>query len=190
MKTGDIKNIKPAKKYSNALISSAFDNNNAKKVYEDILFISETIKTNKLLLNLLYNPVVTLNDKTDIVKKIFSSHVEKISLDFILLLLENNRINILDEVINQYEKEYNLRENIIKPTVISAVELKENQKENIKNKLEKKLSKKVIPEYKVLKDIIGGLIIEIEDKTIDCSLKTKFENMKKQLTKGNNYGNN
>ena len=38
--------------------------------------------------------------------------------------------------------------------------------------------------------IIGGLVIEIDDKTIDCSLKTKFENMKKQLTKGNRYGSN
>ena len=51
-----------------------------------------------------------------------------------------------------------------------------------------KLSKKVIPEYKIDENIIGGLLIELDDKTIDCSLKTKFDNMKKQLTKGNRYG--
>ena len=52
------------------------------------------------------------------------------------------------------------------------------------------MTKTVVPEYQVNSDIIGGLIIEIDDKTVDCSLKTKFENMKKQLTKGNRYGSN
>ena len=50
--------------------------------------------------------------------------------------------------------------------------------------------KTVQPEYIKDEKIIGGLIIEIGDKTIDCSLRTKFETMKKQLTKGNSYGNN
>ena len=60
---------------------------------------------------------------------------------------------------------------------------------NLLSKLEIKLNKKVEPEYSVNADIIGGLIVEIGDKTIDCSLKTKFDNMQKQLTKGNKYGN-
>ena len=64
------------------------------------------------------------------------------------------------------------------------------QKNRIVEKLQNKMSKTIIPEYQVNPDIIGGLIIEIEDKTVDCSLKTKFENMQKQLTKGNRYGSN
>ena len=80
--------------------------------------------------------------------------------------------------------------NIVKPQIISAVELNEEQKNRIINKLQTKLSKIIQPEYEIKPDIIGGLIIEIDDRTIDCSLKTKFDNMKKQLTKGNSYGNN
>ena len=44
MKIGDIKNIKIAKKYSNALIEAAKENNVLNKVYEDLIFIVETIK--------------------------------------------------------------------------------------------------------------------------------------------------
>ncbi|MCD7740132.1 MAG: F0F1 ATP synthase subunit delta, partial [Candidatus Gastranaerophilales bacterium] len=79
--------------------------------------------------------------------------------------------------------------NIVKPVVISAIELEESQKNKIIEKLEYKLTKKVIPQYQVNPDIIGGLIFKIDDKTIDCSIKTKFDNMKQQLTKGNRYGN-
>ena len=190
MKTGDVKNIKIARKYSNALISSAIEVNSADKVFQDLIFISETMKTNGQLSAFLDNPVITNTDKTDVVKKLFSVHIDKISLDFILMLLEKGRLSILNEVVNQYSCAYNRYKNIIKPTVISAIELNDEQKTRITDKLSQKFSKTIMPEYKVEPDIIGGLIIEIDDKTIDCSLKSKFENMKKQLTKGNSYGNN
>ena len=85
---------------------------------------------------------------------------------------------------------YNKLKNIVKPSIISAIELSEEQKSRIVEKLKTKLNKEIEPEYTVNADIIGGLIVEIEDRTIDCSIKSKFENMKKQLTKGNRYGNN
>ncbi len=190
MKIGDIKNIKIARKYSNALIETAIEDNKTSKVYEDLVFISETIKSNEMLKNALLNPVVTMNDKKEIAERLFSVHVEKVTMDFVLLLIDNNRLDILNEVINQYSASYNKYNNIEKPVVISAVELNDEQKNRIIQKLEYKLSKKVEPEYTIKPDIIGGLVIEIGDKTIDCSLKTKFDTMKKQLTKGNRYGNN
>ncbi len=190
MKIGDIKNIKTARKYSNALFESVVEDKIQDKVYNDLLFIFETAGTNPDLLNALSNPVVSISDKKEIADKIFSVHVEKITLDFIYLLIDKNRLNILSEVINQYSYRFNEFNNIVKPVVISAIELEESQKEKIAAKLEYKLTQKAMPEYIVNPDIIGGLIFEIGDKTIDCSLKTKFDNMKKQLTEGNRYGNN
>ena len=190
MKIGDVKNITAAKKYSNAIIATALEANNAEKIYQDLVFVSETIYSNKDLELFLYNPVVTYNDKKDTITRLFSPHIDTITLDFILLLLEKNRLDILKEIINQYIRSLNEHKNIVTPVVISAVELNDNQKTMIINKLQTKLSKQIVPEYEVSQDIIGGLVIELDDRTIDCSLKTKFENMKKQLTKGNNYGNN
>lgn len=190
MKIGDIKNIKVARKYSNALRITANEANVASKVYNDLLFVLETIQTNENLANALMNPVVSLTDKKEIVEKLFSVHIEKITLDFILLLLENNRLDAFSEIVNQYSISYSEENNIVKPRVISAIELDESQKNRIVEKLQNKLSKVIEPEYITDEGIIGGLIIEIGDKTIDCSLKTKFDTMKKQLTKGNRYGNN
>ena len=79
--------------------------------------------------------------------------------------------------------------NIVKPIIISAIDLNEQQKQRLVSKLSLKLNKHIIPEYIINPQIIGGLIIELDDKTIDFSIQTKFENMKKQLTKGNRYGN-
>ena len=190
MKIGDVKNIKIAKKYANALILSAIEKNIEDKVYTDIVFVFETIKTNNELSSFLYNPVVTFNDKKEVITRLFSVHTDKISLDFILLLVEKGRLNVLEELISQYLELNNKHKNIIKPQIISAVELNQDQKEKVIHKLQMKLSKTIIPEYIIKPEIIGGLIVEIGDKTIDCSIQTKFENMKKRLTKGNSYGNN
>ena len=190
MKIGDIKNKKIARKYSNALLETALEQNLSSKVYEDLVFVCETINSNEQLQEIFYSPIISQADKTEIIEKLFSIHIEKITLDFLFLLIEANRTDALCEVLNQYSTSYNEYNNIVKPVVISAVELNEAQKNRIVEKLQNKMSKTIIPEYQVNPDIIGGLIIEIEDKTVDCSLKTKFENMQKQLTKGNRYGSN
>ena len=185
MNIGDVKNIKIARKYSNALLELAVENNNLDKVFNDFVFIMETLNSNSQLKDFLYSPIINVQDKKDVVNKIFSIHVDKTTIDFLFVLVDSNRVNILDEILNQFAKTYNKESGIVKPVVISAVELDDVQKSNVVEKLEVKLSKKILPEFKVDEDIIGGLIIEIEDKTIDCSLRTKFKNMKKQLTKGN-----
>ncbi len=190
MKTVDIKHIKAAKKYSEALFQTAFEAGKNEKVYDDIVFINETIETNEQLKNALLNPVVLNKDKKDIFQKLFGIHIDKITLDFIYLLIENGRLNCLNEIVNRYNQTNNKKNNIITPLIISAVELTEEQKQRINLKLEDKTGSRVLSEYLTEPDIIGGIIIKIDDKTIDCSIKTKFDNMKKQLTKGTNYGNN
>ena len=49
MKIGDIKNKKIARKYSNALLDAAIEQNLSSKVYEDLVFVCETINSNEQL---------------------------------------------------------------------------------------------------------------------------------------------
>ncbi len=189
MITADIKQLKIAKTYSKALLQSAQEQNLADKVLEDLLFIQELIHTNAQLSDVLKNPVIRLEDKKDIINRLLENRIDKITLDFLLLLLENNRINAFDESLNQYIYAYNKLNNVATPVITSAVELDEIQKSRITEKLNQKLSKTIAPKYIINPDIIGGLIIEIDDNTLDFSLKYKFDNMKKELTKGNRYGN-
>ncbi len=188
MKILDVKNIKTARKYANALLESAKEKNIADEVEDNLVLITQTINMNEELKNLLFSPIIKINDKKEVLGKVFYSHINKETLEFLYLLSDNNRLNIIFEVLECYIKALNSEKNIVKPIITSAVELDESQKNRIKEKLSNKLSKIIIPEYKTDNDIIGGIIIEIEDKTIDCSLRTKFENMRKQLTKGNKYG--
>ena len=185
MKTGDLKNIKIARKYADALYKSAQDENLCEKIYNETLFIYETLKSNNNLNEFLQSPLIKNDDKKDVINKLFTPHTDKLLVNFLNILIDEGRFNALNEIINKYSEIYYKEKNIIKPVIISAVELDDNQKQAVLNKLETKLKKHIEPEYIINNDIIGGLIIEIDDKTIDCSIKTKFDNMRKELAKGN-----
>lgn len=190
MKTVDIKHLKIAKKYAKALLLRAKEQGDFDRIYNDIVFISETIKENKQLSLVLLNPVITVDDKKEILKKLFSIHVTELTLDFMYLLIESSRLDCFNEIIDCYNQLKNEEQNIITPIIISAVELSNEQKLQVVSKIEQKTKKKVLPQYSIDPEIIGGIIIEIDDRIVDCSLLAKFKNMRKQLIKGNSYGNN
>jgi len=55
----------------------------------------------------------------------------------------------------------------------------DEDKEKLKQKLNEKLNKDVLLNYNLDSEILGGLVVKIEDKVIDLSLKAKFEELKK-----------
>ncbi len=185
MNVSDIKNLKTAIKYAKAMYLTASESNTVDKVDSELIFVLETIKANKDLKEFLNSPLITKEDKKDVIQKLFSPHIGKELMDFLFILNDAGRLSIINKIAEEYNEIYNKSRGIVKPKIISAVELKSEQKEKIENKLSQKINKKIEAEYLVNKEIIGGIIIEIEDKTIDFSLKTKFDNMQKELIKGN-----
>ncbi len=180
----DVKQIKPAKSYTNALYETAKEMNSSEKVLKELEYIVEIIDKNSELKTFFFNPVVTKDDKKEVLRKVFEGIISSNSMNFLLLLADNGRFDLIETILSEYTKKVDKELNIEKPCVISAIELSEEYKQKITQKLESKLNATVIPSYRVEPEIIGGLIIEARDKTIDFSLRTKFKNMTKELTKG------
>ncbi len=65
--------------------------------------------------------------------------------------------------------------------LISAKELKEDEVEKIKKELFSKFGSKINLDYKVDKDLISGLIIQVESIMIDNSMKNKLKQIKSQM---------
>ena len=80
MKIGDVKNIKIARKYANALFEAGIEVDVIDKVYNDILFIVETLKSNEQLADFMYSPLIKISDKKDVVSKLFSERIKAVRL--------------------------------------------------------------------------------------------------------------
>lgn len=170
-----------AKKYAEALFEVTENLNTTNSVIDDVNLISDTFCENSELRTFMSNPIIKLEDKKDVIKQIFEGKVSETAINLLYLLADNSRFDAISEIKNAYTELNNQKQNLMTVKAVTAVEMKDYLKEKLKRKLEEKLSKQVEIEYSIDPEIVGGMIVEIDGKTIDNSVVTKLKNIKKQL---------
>jgi F-type H+-transporting ATPase subunit delta len=175
----DIKNLKTAKRYALALAQSAIDN--IDEVNENLAVVNDVVFNNADFVNFFSHPVVSLKDKKEALNEALEGKVAEKTLSFLNILLDENRFNIFKTIYELFKSEIDLIKNKQRVYVTSAISLDETQKDKLRDKLVQKLNKEVVLIFEENQDILGGLLIKFEDKVIDLSLKTKFENLRKSI---------
>ena len=177
----DNKLIPIANRYSEALLHVARDKGSLDAVREDLNTVVESLNSVKEMKDFLMHPVIPMNEKKDMVQSVFSGRIGKDVLNFVLILVEKNKIAWIDTILYCYDSALDESRNILKVDVVSAVEIDTDLKDKLKDKLETKLKKSVRFDFNIKPDIIGGLILKIKDKTIDGSIASKLQWFKKFL---------
>lgn len=178
----DIKNIKTAKRYAIALSQSVVENNdNIDEITENLQLIDEVIFSNSDFMNFFSHPIVSLKDKKETLNETLTGKINEKTLNFLNTLLDEGRFSIFKTIHELFKKEVDLIKNKQRVYITSAIALDEKEKEKLKEKLISKLQKEVVLNYEENKEILGGLLIKFEDKVIDLSLKTKFDNLRKNI---------
>lgn len=167
---------KSAITYANSLIEA---DNNYDKILKDLQSVSEIVQESKDFAEIMSNPTIATQIKNEIVNEIFDNKISDKVINFIKILADKKRFSELDEITEAYSNKVDEINNVKRVEVISAVELSTTQKEKAIEKLQNRLKKNVIVNWTQNKDIIGGLIIKIDDNVIDNSLKNKLEKLSK-----------
>jgi F-type H+-transporting ATPase subunit delta len=94
--------------------------------------------------------------------------------NFVRVLAENDRLNVLAEICTQYEALKNEREGTVDAEIYSAFELDQAQVADLVSRLEKNSGRKVKALVSVDKSLIGGVRIVIGDKVIDGSVRAQL----------------
>src|SRR5208282_3036461 len=93
--------------------------------------------------------------------------------NFVRLLIENDRLNLLPEIRALYEELKNEREAVVNARISSAFPLNETQVAA----LEHRFKRKVKPQVIVDKQLIGGVRMQVGDEVIDGSVRGKLITM-------------
>jgi F-type H+-transporting ATPase subunit delta len=94
--------------------------------------------------------------------------------NFVRVLAENGRLDLLREIRAQFEALKNEREGVLEAEVHSAFELSEAQVADLAQRLEKKTGRKVRTKVHLDKDLIAGVRIVLGDKVIDGSARAQL----------------
>jgi F-type H+-transporting ATPase subunit delta len=102
--------------------------------------------------------------------------------NFLQLLADNDRLELLPQIRELYEDMKNHHEGVLEARVASAFPLDAPQIAKLVGQLEAKYQRKIEPEVAVDKELIGGVRIVIGDEVIDASVRGKLESMRAALT--------
>lgn len=167
-----------SKIYANALAELTLDKD---VIINDLKQIIEVFEKSGDLRAILSNSSVNSGKKKEIITEIFGGKIDEKLVNFLYILTEKNKINLLNEILASFEQISAENSGVSVVQIISAVELNQDYKQRIIQKLEAKLNKKVEPVWDIEPEIIGGLIFKINDTVIDSSLKNKIENFSKVM---------
>lgn len=145
----------------------------------DLNTVLDVINSSKEFELTMLNPSISLQTKYEIIDEIFKKELNEKVLNFIKILVEKNRFNEFNQIIQAYSDELDNMNNIKRVEVVSAVELSDSQKQKTIEKLQMRLNKEVKVNWALDTNIIGGLVIKIDDDIIDTSLKNKLDKLSK-----------
>ena len=101
--------------------------------------------------------------------------------NFVRVLAENGRLEVLAEIRAQYEALKNAREAVVEADVYTAFEMEPAQVADLVSRLEKKTGRQVKARVSVDKSLIGGVKVVIGDKVIDGSARAQLAALENAL---------
>jgi len=94
--------------------------------------------------------------------------------NFVRVLADNRRLELLPEIRAQYDALRNEREGVIEAEVFSAFELDEAQLAGLIARLESTTGRQVKARVRLDKELIGGIKVVLGDKVIDGSVRAQL----------------
>lgn len=179
------KNILIAERYAQSLIDLGKNNDlSYVAIATDLAAIQLILNRSKDLYDALTNPLVNVNDKENIIDSVFVKDVDKLIINFLKLLVERNRFNLIYDVIAKFNLLLDDVNNVARVEVVSAVSLNENEKNIILEKLSQKIrDKQISVKYSVDESIIAGLVFKLGDDVLDTSVSHRLEELQKSIIK-------
>lgn len=170
--------------YAQALFEVASKRGGADDIEKDLEGIKELLGTDKKFRTILYHPSITKAEKKDIINKTIGPQCSsKWVRNLIYILVDRRRERMLDYLPDVFKGVAKRIKGVVSVKVQTAVPLTEDRLANLQESLKKLTKKTVELETEVNNEIIGGMIIRIENKIIDGSVINHLKNLKKNLLK-------
>lgn len=183
--------IRIASRYAKSLIDLAQEKGNLERVLEDMQYFQAVSKENGEFYRLMKSPIIKGDKKGKIFKAIFSERFDPMSNAFLDIILRKGREFYLPEIADEFLEQYRKLNNITTVKLTTAVTLSGTAIASIKKKLETSSATAANIEIStaVNPDLIGGFVIEFEDKLFDSSVAHKLDQLRKEFGKNDSIKN-
>ncbi len=176
-----------SERYAKALFELAVEKKQEEAIYSDARELVSVCQENKIFVLVLKSPVISEKKKEKILKDLFESRFNVMTMKFLLILVRKNREVYIPEIARKLitlYKEYKEILPVVLTTAIPVTEAIRNRVTTIMKDYTKwqiELIQKIDPE------IIGGFILNWSDMQYDASIYYQIERMRKSTARINLY---
>lgn len=167
-----------SKIYGDALFQTAMEEGRLDEFFAQAKTVKEILGEHGELFKLIDEPKIDREEKQKILETIFGGKIADELTGLFLLLVEKGRFKDTGRVLEYFLLRVKGEKKIGIAKVVSAMELTDGQKTKIEKRLlETTMYVSFEVEYLVNPSLIGGLTIQIGDRIVDGSIRTKLEKL-------------
>lgn len=181
------KNESSAKNYAKAMFDVASDAGKIEVIKSDLDIVYSSLLVDKDIYDFFKSSFIDGNLRMRILKKVYAGKISEETFNLIAILIERDLIHTLFAIIVEYENLCNEYYNIAVARIITASDINnigniEKLKECIRNMIK---DRDVHFIFHTDENIIGGIVIEIEDIVYDYSIRRVLTGLKTSISDDN-----
>lgn len=173
--------------YANALYSASVQESSVDSSFQGLSKIASLLKEDVKVNEFLTNPSMSKDDRKTVIDTLTSSlKLDKTVSNFLGVLSENNRLSEFDNIYKNFGQLYDAHQGVVEATITSSKPLDSKILKKLQTAIQKssfvgdgktlKVSNNVNP------DILGGLIVDVGDRTVDLSIASKVAKLNSAMT--------
>jgi F-type H+-transporting ATPase subunit delta len=170
-----------ARPYAKAAFMSARDSK-ALPEWSKALQASSGLVTDARIADLLSNPKLSDDQVVSMFAGLGGAGIDAHWQNFVRLLADNKRLEVLPAITEQYEMLRAQFENELDVQVTSAVPMSADQQAKLSASLKTRFKREVRMTTSVDASLMGGAVIRAGDLVIDGSIKSRLERMASELS--------
>ena len=152
------------------------------KDWSEMLALLAAISSDPAMAAVIDNPQLTETQVADLFISIGGERVNEKCQNFIRLLAENGRLQLLPDIAAAFEVQRREAEHTVQAQLVTAYPASETQKDAVIAALKKRLERDIELECSTDPGLLGGAIIHAGDLVIDGSIRGKLERLGNALT--------
>ncbi|MBI3570879.1 MAG: F0F1 ATP synthase subunit delta [Gammaproteobacteria bacterium] len=154
----------------------------ALKLWSEMLAFITVIAADENMQRLASDPRVDRARFRELFLGVCVNNLDDAGANFVRLLVENRRLNLLPEIVAQYETLKAEAEARVEATVTSAFTLEPEQLKTLSAALKRKLGREVNLTAQTDKALVGGIVIRAGDLVIDGSVRSRLAELATHLS--------
>lgn len=172
-----------ARRYCRALFELAKEAGQEEAVGMEIEQFNTAYNSSELH-QVLSNPAFGVDVRKKILSQVMQAQqFSSLTVRFLSLLLDRDRLSHLAGIVSCYRRLLDQSKGRVAAKVISASALDASMVERVRAQLRGISGKEVVLQQEVDPGLLGGLLVELEGKVYDGSVRTQLEKMKQRIAR-------